>query len=46
MRSRLAASSLARACMRCGFRPGEGVPVAAAQSGARVFDGDALSRAA
>ena len=43
---RQAASSLARACMRCGFRPGEGVPVAAAQSGARVFDGDALSRAA
>jgi hypothetical protein len=32
--------------MRSGFRPGEGVPVAAAQSAARVFDGDALPRAA
>jgi len=41
------ASSLARACVRSGFRPGEGVPVVAAQhSSARVFDGDALSRAA
>ena len=31
------ASSLARAAMRCGFRPGAGVPVAAAQE--RPFDG-------
>jgi 8-amino-7-oxononanoate synthase len=29
---REAASSLARAAIRCGFRPGEGVPVAAAQA--------------
>ena len=43
---REAASSLARACMSNGFRPGEGVPVVAAQSSARVFDGDALPRAA
>jgi 7-keto-8-aminopelargonate synthetase-like enzyme len=43
---REAASSLARACVRSGFRPGEGVPVVAAQSVARVFDGDALPRAA
>jgi glycine C-acetyltransferase/8-amino-7-oxononanoate synthase len=43
---REAASSLARACVRCGFRPGEGVPVVAAQAVGRVFDGDALRRAA
>ena len=44
---REAASSLARACVRSGFRPGEGVPVVAVQSSARgVFDGDALPRAA
>jgi glycine C-acetyltransferase/8-amino-7-oxononanoate synthase len=43
---REAASSLARACVRNGFRPGEGVPVVAAQSSARVFDGHALPRAA
>ena len=39
---REAASSLARAALRCGFRPGAGVPVAAAD----LFDGDALPRAA
>ena len=43
---REAASSLARACVHSGFRPGEGVPVMEAQSSARVFDGDALPRAA
>jgi hypothetical protein len=32
--------------VRSGFRPGEGVPVAAAQEHGRVFDGDALPRAA
>jgi len=37
-----AAGSLARAALRCGFRPGEGVPVAAAH----LFDGDAIPRAA
>ena len=43
---REAASSLARACVRSGFRPGEGVPVVAAQEAGRVFDGAALPRAA
>jgi hypothetical protein len=43
---RQAASSLARACVQSGFRPGEGVPVAAAQQLGRVFDGDAMPRAA
>src|SRR5688572_31516260 len=43
---REAASSVARACVRSGFRPGEGVPVAAAQERGRVFDGNALPRAA
>jgi len=43
---REAASSLARACVRCGFRPGEGVPVVAGQEVGRVFDGDAMPRAA
>ena len=33
---RQAASALARAAMRCGFRPGAGAPVAAAQE--RPFD--------
>jgi 8-amino-7-oxononanoate synthase len=42
---REAAAALARAALRCGFRPGMGVPVAAAQEPA-VFDGDALPRAA
>jgi len=41
---RQAASALARASVRCGFRPGAGVPVAAAQE--RPFDADVLSRAA
>ena len=44
---REAASSLARACVRSGFRPGEGVPVVAVQSSSRgVFDGAAMPRAA
>jgi glycine C-acetyltransferase/8-amino-7-oxononanoate synthase len=43
---RAAAGSIARAAVRCGFRPGEGVPVAAAQETGRVFDGGALPRAA
>jgi 8-amino-7-oxononanoate synthase len=49
---REAAGVLARAALRCGFRPGEGVPVAAAQEPAgrsTVFDGAAgrtLPRAA
>ncbi len=38
---REAASSLARAAMRCGFRPGAGVPVAATREG--PFDGDAAA---
>jgi glycine C-acetyltransferase/8-amino-7-oxononanoate synthase len=38
---RQAASSLARAALRCGFRPGAAVPAAA-----HPFDGDALPRAA
>ena len=41
---REAASALARAAMRCGFRPGAGLPVAAVHE--RPFDGDALPRAA
>ena len=45
---REAASSLARACVRCGFRPGEGVPVVAVQTSSSrgVFDGAAMPRAA
>jgi glycine C-acetyltransferase/8-amino-7-oxononanoate synthase len=43
---RAAAGSIARAALRCGFRPGEGLPVAAAQEPGRVFDGGALPRAA
>ena len=45
-----AARVLGRAALRCGFRPGAGVPLAAAQELApaapRVFDGAALPRAA
>ena len=40
---REAAGALARASIRCGFRPGTGLPVAAAQG---PFDGDALRAAA
>ena len=39
---REAASSLARAALRCGYRPGAGTPVAAAH----LFDGSKLPRAA
>jgi glycine C-acetyltransferase/8-amino-7-oxononanoate synthase len=42
-----AAHVFARAALRAGFRPGAGVPVAAAQPSAGVFDGEArLPRAA
>jgi 8-amino-7-oxononanoate synthase len=41
-----AARTLGRAAMRCGFRPGAGQPLAAAQAHRGVFDGDALPRAA
>jgi glycine C-acetyltransferase/8-amino-7-oxononanoate synthase len=41
---REAARVLGRAAMRCGFRPGAGIPLAAAD--ARVFDADDLPRAA
>jgi glycine C-acetyltransferase/8-amino-7-oxononanoate synthase len=41
-----AARSLGRAAIRCGFRPGAGAPLAAAQAQSGVFDGDALPRAA
>jgi glycine C-acetyltransferase/8-amino-7-oxononanoate synthase len=41
---REAAGVLARAALRCGFRPGAGVPVAAAQGA--VFDGQEMPRAA
>jgi hypothetical protein len=52
---REAAQAIARAALRCGFRPSSGVPVAAAStaaptvSGSRVFDAEAdvrLPRAA
>jgi glycine C-acetyltransferase/8-amino-7-oxononanoate synthase len=38
---REAALVLARASVRCGFRPGAGVPIAAAASPGGVFDGEA-----
>jgi glycine C-acetyltransferase/8-amino-7-oxononanoate synthase len=44
-----AARVLARAALRCGFRPGTGVPVAAAPGAPELFDGEepqALPRAA
>ena len=44
---REAARVLARAALRAGFRPDTGVPVAAAQPAARVFDAESpLPRAA